>query len=127
MSIIGKTYIVTDNSYSLNLSKENESHVSDHALLGGTFYERTVTPVTILTEPFEMKIHNGNSYKMVIVKDDEGDVYTVLFSEHGLTITVEDAEERWQTMDEGFWSHDEMDEYHRSCEEDDMREMNESN
>lgn len=89
-SYIGKAYIVNDNSWTTNLS---ESHCTYHygkngrISLGGTSYQPTKIVCDIISEPFDITLHDRTlrkkfDQKMILVKDRVHDqIHTVLFRE----------------------------------------------
>lgn len=91
-SIIGRTYIPKDNSYSICLSKVNDNHGipnHSHDYLAGT----NTTPkieakeCIIITEPFLITIHKRKNeiraHRMIIVQYENKE-YMVLYNKDGI-------------------------------------------
>lgn len=95
MSIIGKMYKPSDNSYAVCLSDAHQSTSKQH-YLSGTYYPggEIRTPrqeVKILSEPFKIKIlldpcfnTKERTYTFILVECKRGLTHSVLFNERNI-------------------------------------------
>lgn len=104
-SIIGKLYLPSDNSYSVNLTScSNYSYKNDRTkyLAGAIELKLLPKEVTIISEPFLCKVNTSiNTNKkmpMILVKDSDGDIHSTLFYEKNINRKLANIQGNLRTL-----------------------------
>lgn len=88
MDYIGKLYKTSDNSFAVNISDRSKK-----SLLAGTLFpQKQPQSATVICNPFPCQVRSSSSKEtylvldMILVKDAEGNIHSVLFSPNNIII-----------------------------------------
>jgi len=83
MTITGKQYLPSDNSYQINLSTGQNDHIAN-------FLNELSRICLVLTEPFKVKVNSSDGLDFIIVKAlDDDSTHMVLYHPHRIILDEE--------------------------------------